>query len=568
MAHEFAVNLDATTSQWLGVYHLILRMLKAGYWLRASSDGSAKVVSDDITAHSSLVPMSNVGTGGGATVGTVWDHPYGKLVALGGMSGLVTPVVSGGKSEGNYVTLSGAAQAALNGTHQIYQVDNATACKILVRTAGALGADANTGSITWTEKNFVDSASYGTRDTARWWALLEGPETYQINFTAETTGSFLRGERVVQAVSGAEGDLLGVVWDPVSSNGWAVIMPRIGKFNASDTVTGQFSNASFTATAVHKFRRQWVFTKGTITDGTNGSAWYCVFRDGSAAEVAEAYHTKAASAGCNATVAPGGGGTGNYQFNSAVAASRYVLRCNNNSTTPAGGSLTHADGIIYPASSGPNGRIQAAAANVMPRADRSADGTWWVAHYTAVSSGFHLLGCFRVDGGEDGEVEILQHHTDTSASFSADARSGSFSGTRFGSSQFLNTESRYYWQTILRRSFGAAGGGPFYEPNTNFGYVSTPVVIATSTSSPVGATWGGLTRRMWAHPATTPPAFKIPLGVRDGLGGNLRWAYLIQQGSNLNTAESRQYIVIAAYSANIPGFMIGPWDGTTDPLAG
>jgi hypothetical protein len=231
----------------------------------------------------------------------------------------------------------------------------------------------------------------------------------------------------------------------------------------------------------------------------------------------------------------------------------------------------HADGILYQASGGPDGRIHVAAANVMPRAGRSADGTWWAIHHNSAVTGFHMLGCFRVDATEDGEPELLTHVADTSATTSPDARSGrAFGASRFGTSHcLLNDLSRYQWLSVRRRAYGVPAGGPYFTPNSTDGYTGATMLGVTNPTwgwNPMGGTWGGATLRMVSHPAATPPAFKEPLAVRNGTGGRLRWFYLIQQGNITNTAESRKYVVIHPYSANIPGLMIGPWDGTTDPL--
>jgi len=134
------------------------------------------------------------------------------------------------------------------------------------------------------------------------WIVMQGPTTIKFPFTSAPTGTFVRGEPITQATSGATGELLGIVWDSDLVTGWAVVAPRTGTFNGSNAVTGAISSATFTPTSVKTFVREVMFSKqSSIT--YNGTAYY-ICAD-SSAESSSLFSSLAASAGCTATVHPG-----------------------------------------------------------------------------------------------------------------------------------------------------------------------------------------------------------------------------------------------------------------------
>ena len=58
-----------------------------------------------------------------------------------------------------------------------------------------------------------------------WWTAA-GPLTVKIPLNASPTGTPIRGEIITQSTSGATGELIGYVWDPVGSSGWASVLPQ------------------------------------------------------------------------------------------------------------------------------------------------------------------------------------------------------------------------------------------------------------------------------------------------------------------------------------------------------
>lgn len=566
MANEFGANVNVGgANQFAAAWHLILRMLKAGWWMRASSDGATKVVSDNPASHTAF-PLSNVGAGGAAAhVTAVDDHPYGKLLTVTNVSGLVSPTVTGGQSEGNYLTLSGSAGGADDGTLQIYEVLSATSCKVLMR-GGSPAVDG--GNITWQEKTVLPGAPSYSLGAAQWWACLEGMETYQFRFKAPFTGEFVPGELVTQSTTLATGEVVGMVYDAVTDEGWIIVQPRSGAFNGTQQITGSTSLATITPYSLLKYRRQIVFTHGSTSQHYTGSVYYAMLRDDGGAEAAELYSAKASHVACTATVAPGFSKTaGNRQVNPAVANSFYVLRCQINATHDGATDPVHADGIFHASTSGPNGLVQIAAANVMPRSGRAADGTWWAFYGNTAYTGGNLLGQFRIDNGEPGEPEVILSLSNGANSVdSRDAAYGGFNnmaGT-FTSDYFTSVAQEGCWRRVVRRAVGSAGGGPFYEaPFT--------AVSASGRSNATGASAAlnlGGTPRCNSHPAAVAPTFREPVGVRDGFGGRLRWMHIAPYGSAYQTGAGKRLICISSYNtgAGDGAVFIGPWDQTNDPV--
>jgi hypothetical protein len=577
MANEFGVNLNIGNNQWQVVWEWMRRMQKAGYWLRASSNGTTKVVSDDPTAHAILLPTNTANTGAVASITAVDAHPYGYLMTLTGLTGLVSPTVQGGNSEGCFLTISGAATGASNGTHQCYEVLSATSAKVLVRTGTPVAGDANNGAISWQEKDPIGSQTY-TLGGAAWWVCFEGMQTYQIRFTAATTGTFLRGESLTQATSGATGECVGIVWDAITSQGWMIVQPRTGAWDASHVVTGVTSGATFTPTALHVFRRQFVYTKSGASTYI-GSGWYGIWRDSSSAQVAEMWTTKAAHAACTATVPPGGSTTSGNRFRNVTATgySQYVTRCRNNSTEDGSTALVHGDGILCETGgtgTSSNGRANIAVANIMPRANRSADGTAWVIHGNTGANSMALQGWFRIDAGDDGEPELLVSFAHASAASSWISRwatdQGSYGNGNYALSQtaFTSSNNLYCWFRACTCAEGVAGAVGNAPQNTaNYTALSCTMILNDLRGVTMARAWGS-TFRAYSHPAVISPGFKEPLGIGDGFFGRLRWCYAIQQGAMYQTFEGRKYVCVVPYNSvsNYPGIMIGPWDQTSDPL--
>lgn len=268
---------------------------------------------------------------------------------------------------------------------------------------GAVATDANNGAITWTEYDPL-TAVYAAMASGAW-ILLEGPMTLKIPFGAAPVGTFFRGENIVQATTGAEGEVLGVTYEPSTGVGYLVVMPRLQGtgidpegWNHANQITGSTSGATVTPNAICKrYVRQMMVSRGT---GVTGTITYQCVDD--SAETASALARLMQEAGCTNTIPPGQGGTGNA-FPGATTGSYCVWG--------TAGSVTHDTNPWVndvQVTTNTIGNLQTFVANCIERTNVSQDGSWTqVVGEPVVSVTFSggPSSFMRCDGGEEGDVE-------------------------------------------------------------------------------------------------------------------------------------------------------------------
>lgn len=206
---------------------------------------------------------------------------------------------------------------------------------------------------------------------AAWWCA-EGPSTVKLGIGAASSGTFIRGEIVTQATSGATGEIIGYVLNAAGNSGWVVIVPQTGTFDGTHTITGGTSNATVTATSYNLFRRQIVVAKNTTV--TAGWIFYEALTD---TEIAASSNTAlfsdlaANAANCSATVAPGNSASGSNRFPSYGVTLLGQAESTGNAFFGITSSFGHA---------------QIAAANATPATSVSADGSSFVTIWSTANS--------------------------------------------------------------------------------------------------------------------------------------------------------------------------------------
>lgn len=161
----------------------------------------------------------------------------------------------------------------------------------------------------------------GFNTVSAWWNA-QGPSTLKIPISTASTGTFIRGEDISQATSGAHGELLGYLWDIPTNQGYLVVAPRIDGYGAdphgwdhTHLITGAISGATITPSAtVIEFVREVVFWKSNVAGASGGQGignmyYQCV--DGYSESAFRFSSLAANAAGCSGNIAPGGGGTAN-----------------------------------------------------------------------------------------------------------------------------------------------------------------------------------------------------------------------------------------------------------------
>lgn len=556
------------------VWVLTRAMKKAGYKVLASSDGSAK----DTTG----TPNADK-WGGGTTVpaqtgttASITTKTGNDLITLTGLTGLSTATFNG--SEGNFLTITGAASGANNGTFQIIEVLSNTSCRI--RNASGVASDANSGAISWAEKSpLLDTFVAGSFGTGCW-IVLQGPSTLKIPFSVAPTGTFLRGEKVTQANTLAEGELVGITYDVNTGAGWAVILPRVTGsgggargWSTTDAIQGASSGATVTAAgSPEEFVREHMFFVGTRTGGTLNLMTIYSQMLSTTSENAQRFSQLAANAaGCTATIAPGAGGTSNG-FPASLGA--FVV-------TGTGGSVGHslyAPTFDQYASSFGNAQIMVA--SCIERTGLSADGSFIfaAAQPSAATNAAHGGFWFqRLDDSEEGDVDpfmwtipsVTTSAFGTVASRTVCTDSGD-TADHFRSFALVR-RTRWSHRGTRRRglsseSFSNFAGAVLATGSANNEYVQVASAAASSAAS-------------YAYDPEKVAAAQVQGLVRDPIyfvndrvgskcrKGSARWLYLFSGTVSLATWDNKKWVQLStgSPSADSVPLLLGPWDQATTP---
>ncbi len=395
----------------------------------------------------------------------------------------------------------------------------------------------------------ADSYPSGLDSVAAWWNA-QLVTTIKLSMTSAPTGTFIRGETVTQATSGAEGEFLGFTYDSLTTTGHAVILPRTGTFDASHVVTGGISAATFTPTALKTCVREVVIWKTTNT--TQGSLYLqCIINED---ENASRFSVLAGgAAGCTATVAPGGGGTGN----SFPTAGSYILH---GVSTP-----THTNWWQVSTNLG---KAQIIVPNMVSSTGVSPDGSF-IAIVGDTQSGTQaqMFGYFRMDDHEGGDLDpFCGFHSTSTSPTAGDARTNSPSSGNLSNTSFFTGigGGTHAWKGWRRRGFPSADAFTTLTGEYLFDGVSTGGALGNNTATP----------ETEAHSyAAAPPRVREKVVLVSSINtlkvrkGSPRHIRLVQGASTFDTFDTKTRMVVALQTgANSPGsVLVGKFDGTTTP---
>lgn len=585
MAHVVLANVAPPdyTSAWTfqSIYKLTRCLKKAGWKVLASSDATTKDTTGlpqndkwgaGVTTNSGTAPSITVKTS--------------DLITVTGLSGLSTDAFGG--SEGRFITFTGASSAGNNGTFQIVQVLSTTSC--VIRNASGVAPDANNGAggFAWTEKDPLLDVPSGfssgvtvTLGTAAW-IVMQGPSTLKIPFGTFPTGTFLRGEKITQATTLAEGELIGVTYDPTSGIGYAVILPRhtgtgggARGWSNSDVITGTSSTATFTPSgAPEEFVREVVFFRDSADTQRKGHWAYCCLS--TTTENTQRFSYLAANAaGCTATVAPAYGGTANAL--AAVPSNGVFGMCG----TLGGGSSSFWENSNQWGASTGNTHIMVA--NAIERPGQSADGSFTVVwNLSSVdNSSYGGITLQRCDDSEEGDVDPFAafHQAGYTSSYNTynttylkNGTQGETSDTYSIWGSILMRTDRNMWKGTRRRGLSPdrviylAGGvvsrfvfntlTPFMNGNGNA--VNDPELTASTYVQSI------LREPIWMG--------NMNSGARTRKG-TLRWIFMACGGQCHDTWDGKRWVqfrnVYATTTVNNDGMalLMGPWDQSSIPVS-
>lgn len=390
--------------------------------------------------------------------------------------------------------------------------------------------------------------SFPSPGTYAWW-VAQGPSTLKIPFTVASTGTFLRGEKITQATSLAEGELIGYEYDG-SSTGHLVVLPRTGTFNNTNVITGAGSGATLTPSgSIKTFVREVMFQKSNdFVNGTIALQTICV-ED----EDGYRFSTLASSAaGCTELVAPGGGGTDNTfpTVGSYLIGGRYLS-----------GSYTHGNWFGVTSNLG---RAQIVATNATPGTNISADGTWWIgAGVTSSATKFNFFGFFRLDNTEDGDLDPFAAYKSSTLSYNdSETRVQSFDSDIDQSPNYFITTYQQHnsWKALRRRGFPTNDDFVICYCAVFSDISSTKVMgMDNSNAETVACSYSSKRIREPITLVSTTLSKKIRKGT-------IRWAYQVQGGATFDTFDSKRFLVVLNPGSSTGAILLGPYDGSTTPL--
>lgn len=571
----------SATNVFNQIWKLTRALKKAGWKYLASGNGTTK----DTTAN----PVNDTwnGTGVGATAGIVTNAgaaaasiaaPTRGRATVTGLTGIVAA------DKGRFLVITGAATGANNNSHQIEEIISATSVRVDAR-AFAVASDANNGALTWAVRdpaNTGEAYPSATLDAATGWWCARGPSTLRIPITSAPVAgpggfTFVRGENIVQAVTGFEGEIVGFVFD--SGAGYLVVAPRLRGTGAepyglttANALTGGISGSTVTqvGTAL-EYRHEVVFWKST--NQTEGSIFHAVYEP--VAEGAlNSFATIAAQAACTASVAPGGStATANNGSNNGFPTFAWVHWGSTNLGT------TGHENWMGTNSANPIGNAQIMCADLIEEQSWSADGSWILAMAATnfAGSGHNGYAFQRVDDGEDGDLDpyVSMAPSGGQTALYGNTRTGAGGQTTVGSTGECFTSAWHnltagtahvIWRGWRRR--GLSG-----DAATNQQDFEAGLLLAMQTDSALGT---GLFVALNTSDAERVATAPVPTKTREPIWivssqiarkmrkGTLRWMYVVQGGNGTDTYDTKRWIQL---SPTVAPFVGGPWDGVSVPSA-
>jgi hypothetical protein len=563
LANQINASVASTPPSVFNTIWMLTRaMKKAGWKYKASGDGTSKDTSS--APNSDLWGNAGTTSNPGAAAASITANARGRATVTG-LSGITS------LDKGRFLQITGSGSGN-NGYHQIEEIISSSSVKIDARTATITAPDVNNGALTWTIQDPTGTTYPSALNSVAAWWCAQGPSILRIPITAlPAVGpggfTFLRGENIVQATTGFEGEIIGFVFD--SGAGYLTVAPRLrgtggGVFGLAtgNAFTGASSGATVTqnGTALEYRYEVTVWKAANVTAGLI----FITQPEPVAEGATNLFSTLASAAGCTATVAPGGGGTGNafptqawVALGSGTAVASATNWCGNSTSVH------------------PYGNSQIVAVDCLEEQNYSADGSWiWTlacfGGQAPAGGGHKILSFQRLDDIEDGDlapyvsfvspqVKTLSGQSRTSAGATesaaqltaADAMSLTAQNNAAATRVCLGGWYRRGLTSDAFREFETAAliavqsGTTFMmAQNVGQGDSIATAPVATSVREPV-----------WVVSLTT--GFKQRKGT-------FRWIYAVGPGGSVGKFyDAKKWVQL---SSGLGALVIGPWDGATSIL--
>lgn len=555
------------TDMWTSMWKLTRALKHAGWIYKASSDSVA--ATKDTTANPANDKWG-AGTQFGSqtatasfTIGTPNTTAKGGRVTISGLTGFVSTSV------GRYLTITGATNSSNNGTWLITKFNSSSS--IDVENPAAI-AETTPGSATWTEITFtaesISANLVGANGVGSWWCA-EGPSTMRIPIGSTLpTGTFIRGENVVQSTTGATGEFLGLMPDPAGGTGYLVIVPRVSGtgaaprgWDAVNTITGSTSGATCTPTSTPiEYIREIVLWKASISAGHVYTQVIDSVNESTPSSINGRFSLLAALAQCTSSICPGGASGAPTVNGFPTTGTRAVLGTGGSNSAVSGFS-----GGVFNTSFVNAGSAQIMCANNISDVNVSQDGSFVLALGTPASSSTTFVGFSfqRCDDTEEGDVDPYvffvygangggnNYDTPRTSNTSSANTANMFSGVNMASSNSL-------YRGWRRRGFATEDRyQDFY--GTCLAFPTLPVLLANVATVERVAT------------AITTTTVREPIWIistevgRRMRKGTLRWMFLVPGGVGCDTYDTRRWVQLSSGTGGDLGVVAGPYDGTSTP---
>lgn len=562
-------TLISGSSDFISSWWRLTRALKAAGWrYKASSDGTAK----EVTGNPSLDKWG-AGVQVGAQTATVsFTIAAPSTTAKGGRSVITGLTGFVAASAGRFLVITGATNGANNGTWLITKYVSATSVEIENPLAVA---ETTPGTATWTETSSVTDtmpvAFQGVSGSGAWWCA-EGPSTMKIPIGATVpTGTFIRGENVVQTTTGATGEILGVMTDVVGGAGHLVIAPRASGTGAgprgwgsANTITGSTSGATIVSAGTPiEYVRELVIWKGSASAVFGHMYFQCIdsANESTPGATVGRFSEMAALGTCTASVAPGGATGGAPSTNGFPTIGTYVICGQGGPATLATNQTRLFSGY---SSTDAYGVCNAMCANNIEDVGISQDGSYILTISATAGSAYMGSAFQRCDDGEEGDVDPYVHWQVGAANYDAapsttarTIRSLEAAGVPATmTSAYIATNAYTPFIGSRRRGFATEDTHQFFQG----AYLTYGTAVAIIAQNP------GSADRVATAPVNT--AVREPIVVhstqyaRKMRKGTLRWMYWVQGGSALDTYDTKSWVQLGTTAIATVG---GPWDGVTTP---
>ena len=499
----------------------------------------------------------------GGTSGTVSAAVNG-VSTIGALTGMTTASV------GHRLTLGNGLTAGNNGTFLIVEYVSATSVKVWNPSATA--GDGNNGAFNWIERDpALDVYPYTLSGAFRpgAWICLQGPSTLKI-LIGSAAPALIRGEKVTQAATGCEGEVLGIMTDVTGGTGFLVVAPRVNGTGggprgwSTGAIVGAVSGVTATpTTAIVEYVREMVFWKNVAA---TGHIYYqCIDQlgEGTSAATTGRFSTMAALSQCTSQVCPGGA-TGLPSANGFPVLGTLCAIGTGGSGAASTGSQDFLITNVVTA-----GMIQVVCANNIEATGASQDGSWMFAVGAPATSltAFLTLGFQRLDDTEDGDVDPYVLFIPGATAVYARSRTAGPTvdtvGDRATGLYAANGTLLSPYVGFRRRGFSTDDafqefGGFCHNQNGSAGnFLGVTPQNPDTVACTFSATPQHVREPIWVASVQTNKKMRK---------GTLRWWYNIAGGSSTDTYDSKRWVQLSsAYAVANCGVVYGPWDGVTIP---